>query len=86
MDGTQSYSHYFMPPLPENLVVFALNRDKIFKEPLEAKISIDSSIEEKVVGELDNKALSFVSNLSWSEEEKLLESQVVQDVSYCLIF
>lgn len=87
LDGTQSYSHYFMPPLPKNVVIFSLNKkENNLKEPIEAKISIDLSVEEKFIGELDNKTSCLVTNLNWSEEEKEAEEQVIQNVSTkCMI-
>ena len=74
-----------MPPLPENVVIFSLDLNNNLKEPIEAKISIDLSIEEKFIGELNNKTLCLVSNLSWSEEEKEAEEQAIEEVSYQII-
>ena len=79
-EGSKSFYHYFTPPLPESLVLFAIAKDGI-QDHLVVKVSIDTSLEDKVLGELNNEKTCINWNGVWTLEEKEAANQVLQSVS-----
>eukprot|EP00111_Clytia_hemisphaerica_P020477 TCONS_00060323-protein len=67
-EGGQSFYHYFAPPLPKNVIMFATNNNSI-QEQFEVRVSIDPSVEDKKIGEFSRDKDCFVWKVDLTEEE-----------------
>ena len=78
-EGGQSYYHYFAPPFPNNIVMFAINKSSI-QERFEVKVGIDPGVEDKKIGELSRDKDCFVWKVDLTEEEMDATNKVLKMV------
>jgi hypothetical protein len=65
--------------LPQSVVLFVVSKEKI-KDCLVVKVSIDTTLEERVLGELSSEKTCINWNGLWTPEEKKAANQVLKSV------